>query len=142
MTIVVERSHVAAAPKYEHVLKSGTVAIGVVVGGLAACAVVSAFLTSPVIGLGLLVVAAVIGVLDARYATATRITIDERGVTLGYWKREKTFAPKSVSVRNDVPHSRLMLSRRGKRRTLARFHDSRGAAVRALMDAGVEVISY
>jgi hypothetical protein len=142
MTIVVERSHVGAAQKYEHGLKSGTVAIGVVVGGLAACAVVSAFMTSPAIGLGLLVVAAAIGVLDARYATATRITIDERGVTLGYWMREKTFAPKSVSVRNDVPHSRLMLSRRGKRRMIARFNDSRGAAVRALMDAGVEVISY
>ena len=142
MTIVVERSHAAAVQKYEHALKSGTIAIGVVVGGLAACAVVSAFMTSPVIGFGLLVVTAVVGVLDARYATATRITIDERGVTLGYWKREKTFPPRSVSVRNDVPHGRIMLTRRRKRRVLARFHDARGAAVRALMDAGVEVVSY
>src|SRR5436309_1574399 len=110
MTVVVERSHVDATQKYEHRLRSGTVAIGVVVGGLAVCAAVSAFMTSAAVGIELLVVAAIVGVLDARYATPTRITIDERGVTLGYWKREKTFRPRSVSVRHDVPHNRLMLS--------------------------------
>jgi hypothetical protein len=141
-SVVQERSTVGQAPKYQHALKSGTVAIGLVGGVLAGCAVVSAVMTAPRYGLVLLVVAAVVAALDARYATVTHIAIDERGVTLGYWKRTKTFAPKSVSILHDVPRGRLTLSRRGKKRTLARFRDPRGTAVRAAMGAGVEVISY
>jgi hypothetical protein len=99
-------------------------------------------MTAPRCGIALFVVAAVVAALDARYATATHITIDERGVTLRYWKRTKTFAPKSVSILHDVRHGRLTLSCKGKHRALARFRDQRGSAVRAAMGAGVEVISY
>jgi hypothetical protein len=123
-------------------LKSGTLAIALVGAVLVGCAIASAAVTSLTCGLGLFVVAAVVTALDARYATATHITIDERGVTLRYWMRTKTFEPKSVSILHDVPHGRLVLSRRGKDLALARFRDPRGRAVRAAVAAGVEVISY
>ena len=144
MTIVVveERTDHGQAPKYQHALKSGRVAIGLVGGVLGGCALVSAAMTAPPYGLALFVVAAGVTALDARYATATHITIDERGLTLGYWKRTKMFAPKSLSILHDVPHGRLKLSRKGKPGVLARFRDPRGGAVRAAMAAGVEVISY
>jgi hypothetical protein len=133
---------VAVAPTYERRLRSGFVAITAATALIAAWSLIILVTTSVTWGLSGLLLAAVVGVADAALNTPTRLAVTPDGVTLGYWRREKTFAPRDVVLTHDVPRDRLTLARRGKRRSLMQTRDRNAhKAVLAFVAAGVEIIS-
>jgi hypothetical protein len=147
MTSVAERPlkvapSLAATGDYVRFLSSGAMAIFTVSGFVAVWSVVAAITLSLPIGAIALLLAIGLAAFDARFATATRLNVAADGVTLGFWKREKTYAPGSVVVTHDVRRGRFTLTHRGSaRRTLARFKDDAGAPVSAFLQAGIEILS-
>jgi hypothetical protein len=131
----------ATTPGYRRFLTSGVVsiaAVGGVIAGWSFLMMASFSVTAGLIGL---VFAAGLVMLDARFATPTRIEVTDAGITLGYWKRDKTFAPGALVVTHDVPRGRFTVRRQGGKRALAMFRDQDAQLARIFVRAGVEIIS-
>lgn len=142
MPVVVERAVSAApAPAFRRRLDSARIAIAAVAAILAVFALVAMVELSPVVGGIALVLAAAVALLDAVFATPTRLDVGADGVTLGFWKHDKQYAARSVVVTHEVPRSRFTITKRNKKRVLARFNDDGGDVVKAFVGAGVEVVS-
>jgi hypothetical protein len=141
MTVVVERAITAPAPAYRRRLTTARVAILAVAVPIAAWAVVAMVKLSPIVGGTALLVAGALALLDAMFATPTRIDVDGDGVTLGFWKREKQYDARNIVVTHDVRRGRVTITRRNKKRVLAEFADDGDDAVNAFVGAGVEVVS-
>src|SRR5262245_32563576 len=141
MTAAVVRPNEVATPEYHRVLSSGVIAIAVVSGALALFGVLAFAMISPAVGAAWLLVAGSVAALDARFATATRLVVQGDAVTLGYWNRAKTYTADNLVVTHEARRNSFSVTRRGARRTLARFRHEDGAA-RAFMGAGVEIVSH
>jgi hypothetical protein len=142
MTVVVERAiSKAEAPAYRRRLDSARIAIAAVCGIVLIFALVAMVELSPVIGGAALVVAAAVGLLDAMFATPTRLDVDGDGVTLGFWKRVKRYEARHLVVTHEVPRGRFTITKRNKKRVLVQFNDDGDDAVNAFVGAGVEVVS-
>jgi hypothetical protein len=131
--------------EYRRELPSGKIAVAGVAAVLLAWTVLAFTELSARIGLVGLLVGALVVVLDARYATATRLTVRERSIELGYRGRSRVFEGNEIVARHDVRSGRLVLARakrNGKGRALARLgaRDAE-ATVAAFVRAGIEVQS-
>ena len=131
--------------QYERDLPSGMIAVAGVAAVMVAWTVLAFAELSTRIGLIGLLVGALVVLLDARYATATRLMVRDRSVELGYRGRSRRFEQSEIVARHDVRSGRLVLARtkrRGKGRVLARL-GARGAdeTVAAFVRAGIEVQS-
>ena len=142
MTAVAVRPVEAKPAEYRRPLPSGIWSIAVVTGLVLAWAVVAFVALSATIGAIALLVAAVVGVFDAKFATPTHIAVTPDGVTLGFWDRTKRYTAKAIVVTHDVRTGRFSLRRRGRRHALLHFHDDDPAAVGAFLVAGVEILSF
>ena len=142
MTVVAERAvSPAPAPAYRRRLDSARIAIAAVAGIVAVFALLAMVEISPVVGGIALVVAAAVGLLDAMFATPTRLDVNGEGVTLGFWKRDKRYDVRSVVVTHEVPRSRYTITKRNKKRVLVQFNEDGDDAVNAFVGAGIEVVS-
>jgi hypothetical protein len=132
--------------QYERDLPSGILAIGGVAGVMLAWTALAFVALSVRIGLTALVVGAVVVFLDARYATATSLSVRDRNIELGYRGRTRRFAANEIVARHDVRRGRLVLARArrtGKGRVLARLGSRHSdETVAAFMRAGIEVQSH
>ena len=113
-------------------------AVSGVVAFWAVVIMASISVTAGLIGL---LVAAGVALLDVQYATPTRIALSDEGITLGFWKREKTYASEELVVTHDVPKGRFSIRRKSGKRPLATFRDTDNDLARTFVRAGVEIIS-
>lgn len=129
-------------PAYRHPSASGSASIVVASGLVAFWAAVILVAISVPAGLVGIAIAVGAGLCDAAFNTPTAIDVDNRGVTLHYWRRTKRLAAADVSVTHIVPRDKFVVSRRGKRRSVMQFRDRDAQhAARAFMAAGIELIS-
>ena len=129
-------------PAYHHPSKSGLVSIVVASGLIAFWAAVILVTISVPAGLVGIAIAIGAGLCDAAFNTPTAIDVDNGGVTLHYWRRTKRLPAAEVSVTHIVPRDKVIVTRRGKRRSVMQFRENRPQrAVRAFMAASIELIS-
>ncbi len=131
--------------QYRRELSSGTIAIAGVAAVMLVWTVLAFAELSARIGLIGLLVGALVVLLDARYATATSLTVRDREIELGYRGRSRVFEGNEIVARHDVRSGRLVLARakrNGKGRVLARLGaKSADETVAAFVRAGIEVQS-
>ena len=132
--------------QYRRELPSATIAVAGVAAVMLTWTVLAFTELSARIGLMGLLVGALVVLLDARYATATSLTVRDRNVELGYRGRSRSFAGNEIVARHDVRRGRLVLARskRGnKGRVLARLGTKDAdETVAAFVRAGIEVQSH
>ena len=131
--------------QYRRELSSGTIAIAGVAAVMLVWTVLAFAELSARIGLMGLLVGALVVLLDARYATATSLTVRDREIELGYRGRSRVFEGNEIVARHDVRSGRLVLARakrNGKGRVLARLGaKDADKTVAAFVRAGIEVQS-
>jgi hypothetical protein len=148
MTTIAIRPVETGAPEvqYRRELPSGTIAVAGVAAILLTWTVLAFAELSVRIGLIGLLIGAVVVLLDARYATATSLTVRDRNIELGYRGRSRSFASNDIVARHDVRRGRLVLARAkrsGKGRVVARLGaKDADETVAAFVRAGIEVQSH
>ena len=139
--IEIDTTHV----EYRRDLSSGKIAVAGVAAVILAWTVLAFAELSTRIGLIGLLVGALVVFLDARYATATSLTVRDRSIELGYRGRSRAFDGNEIVARHDVRNGRLTLARakrNGKGRVLARLGAKDAEeTVAAFVRAGIEVQS-